>query len=128
MINLDDIQSQFNHDTAGSFGVDIIKNKYLGRKHGLITKAFEALAALSIDDKKRLGPALNEVRNQIEAKLSLAQSQSVDNLEADLTLPPLQKQPGHLHPKTIVQKELEEAFKSLGFSVVYGPEIENDFY
>lgn len=129
MIDTNSIKKEFETDTASSFDIEQIKNKYLGRRNGLVTKAFEQLALLNGEDKKLAGKQLNELKITIEAKLQASAGSSAPQEQAvDLTLPPLTKQVGHLHPLTQTEKELEEIFKSIGFSVEFLPEIETDWY
>lgn len=132
MINIRETKQQFESEAAAIKNADALtalKIKYLGRKQGLVVKAFEDLALLSIAEKQALGGKLNALRHGIQQKLDQLSGQlSAVSEPVDLTVPPLYRDIGHLHPLTQVQKQLEDIFKSLGFSVLQGPEIESDWY
>lgn len=114
-----------------------VENKLLGRKSGELTNLLKGLKDLAEDARKQVGQVSNDVKQAIEAALAekraqfnsaqwneIAQTESVD-----ITQPALPKmEAGHFHPNTIVQRELEELFSSMGFMVLDGPELESDYY
>ncbi len=132
MIDLNQIKSQFENESGhiqSAEDVEALKNKFLGRKQGLITDAFKELAGLDLEKKKQLGPELNALRTATEQKIQdLSNAFSGKIQDVDITVPPHKPSYGHLHPITQTQKELEDIFTSLGFSVQQGPEIESDWY
>ena len=111
-----------------------IRVKFLGRKDGEITKILRSLKDLSIDEKRKIGPLANALQNEIEEALKekldflKAQSSKLKASIIDLTMPGKKVSTGHLHPLTIVEKEIREIFKAMNFSVVDGPEVESEFY
>ncbi|OGY63835.1 MAG: phenylalanine--tRNA ligase subunit alpha [Candidatus Harrisonbacteria bacterium RIFCSPLOWO2_02_FULL_41_13b] len=114
-------------------GLEQIRIKYLGRQDGELIKILRSLKDLSVEEKRKLGPAANFLRNELEAafinklenlKLKIRNSQS--NL--DVTLPGKKVPVGHLHPLTLMENRIREIFQSLSFSVVEGPEVESDYY
>ena len=113
-----------------------VRIRWLGRKEGRLTLLLKQLGSLSIDDKKRYGPQLNDLKTNLEAILadkerSLGAQERAQALEQDtldITLPGTALAHGHLHPLTQVMDELVTIFRSLGFVCADGPEIENDFY
>jgi len=113
------------------------ENEFLGRKNGALTALLKELKTLPAEEKKSAGQAANEVKFAIEQAIkdkqrdfnesqwqSAQQSERVDISQP--ALPPQER--GHLHPNTIIQKDLEEFFTSLGFMVLDGPELESDYY
>ncbi len=117
--------------------LDEIENKFLGRKNGHLTELMKGLKDLSVDARKSVGQLFNEVKQAIEsaaatkrAELSSAEWNVVLQKEQlDITQPALPiVDRGHLHPNTIVQKEIEDMFTSMGFMVLDGPELESDYY
>jgi phenylalanyl-tRNA synthetase alpha chain len=131
MIDLDSLEQSFKSDIASAktdSDFEAVKNKFLGRKQGLLTEAFAQFTALPLEQKKALGPKLNALRKEFERQLQNKSAGQLDSIAADMSVPPLHKQVGHLHPLTQVQKKLEEIFSSLGFWIVQGPEIETDWY
>ncbi len=129
MTGIQDIKIQFEADTKGDFDVEQVKNKFLSRKRGLITQAFEQLADLDLESKKKIGRELNELKIEVEAKIASPGGKRRPQAGSlDVTLPPLNNFRGRLHPITQTEKQLEDIFKSIGFGVRPLPEIETDWY
>lgn len=108
--------------------VSLVRTRYLGRK-GEITTALRQVADLPPAERKAVGVAGNAAKKALEAALGarLGKSES-GRIESDLTLPGQKIETGHFHPVTLVLNELTDIFKSLGFSVAIGPEIEDDWH
>jgi phenylalanyl-tRNA synthetase alpha chain len=125
---LEEVQS-FNAKTKDS--LEAYRLKYISRK-GVITELFEELKKVSVEEKKRLGKVLNELKQSAEAKFSSLQedleSSSSSSTDIDLTLPPVPNKVGNLHPLTLVRNRIIEIFERLGFNVADGPEIEDDWH
>jgi len=95
-----------------------------------------SLGVLSEEDRRAVGSVVNDFR----ATLSRALAARRAELEAvaeeallaadaiDLTLPGRRPRPGSLHPMTLVENEIVDVFLSLGYRVVEGPEIEDDWH
>ncbi|MFA6105728.1 MAG: phenylalanine--tRNA ligase subunit alpha [Patescibacteria group bacterium] len=117
--------------------LEAVENKLLGRKQGEFTSLMKGMAALPPEERKLAGTKLNELKNKILASLE-EKKQEINNKswneigeteKIDLTAPPLPtKKFGHFHPNTIIQKDLEDLFSSMGFIVLDGPELESDYY
>ncbi len=106
-----------------------LRLKYLGRKQGILTHALHQLPTLKDQEKRKLGPQLNELRKFVDTQLQAVEEKTkARENTTDLTLPPESKNAGHLHPITQVQAELETIFSRMGFSLAFGPEIETDWY
>ncbi len=108
-----------------------LKNKYLGRK-GELADLLKDIKNIAIEERPVIGQIANEVKNElvnIFEKLERGLS-SDDQAELyfDPTLPGLRREVGHLHPNTLVQREIESAFAQMGFVVFDGPQLESDFY
>lgn len=111
------------------------KAAFLGRS-GELTARLKALSALSGAQKAERGKALNLVKQQIEVLvaergLRLQQAALDQRLSAervDVTLPGRGAGTGGLHPITLTIERVEAIFRSIGFDVADGPEIEDDFY
>ena len=112
-----------------------IRIKYLGKK-GELTSVLRMMGKLSAEERPVVGQMANEVRGAIEAKIAeLVEVQSKKKLEEalvketlDVTVPGSKKQIGKLHPLTKVQREMEDIFIGMGFSIAEGPEVEYDYY
>ena len=109
--------------------------QFLG-KSGRLTELMKGMAALSVDEKKSRGAAINQAKQAVEALLAarrqaLADAQLARQLQADaldVTLPGRRRGAGGLHPVSLAWQRIEQIFGSMGFDVGDGPEIENDWY
>ncbi|MCK5062096.1 phenylalanine--tRNA ligase subunit alpha [Candidatus Parcubacteria bacterium] len=107
-----------------------LETKYLGRK-GKLTVFLKQIANLSDEEKQKIGRLANETKQEMIRKFKEARSVISGETEAgfiDVTLPGEKRLLGHLHPITIVQNELEDLFRSMGFMVLDGPELESDYF
>ena len=108
-----------------------LKLEYLGKK-GRITEMLASLKELTIEQKKIEGQKINEIKNFFNEiyntkEEELKEEEKNDLLEKekiDLTLPGLNFKTGGAHPLLMIQEELEEVFKTMGYIVVKGPEVE----
>lgn len=131
-IDIPVVKSAFIQESAKTKTVQDIEKlriKYLSKSHGVITKLMRALPMMSADGKRKLGPQLNGLKNFIEnALLQSAEKIDSGSNNIDLTIPHAPRLSGRLHPTTIVIRELNEFFRSQGFSIQEGPEIETPEY
>lgn len=111
------------------------KAKFLG-KTGSITALMKGLSKLSHEEKREMGQALGAAKRAIEEALEarreeLANEKLAARLAAealDVTLPGRKYPQGGIHPVMATQMRIEEIFRSIGFDVADGPEIETDWY
>ncbi|MCL4747970.1 MAG: phenylalanine--tRNA ligase subunit alpha, partial [Burkholderiaceae bacterium] len=111
------------------------KARFLG-KDGALTQRMKALAKAPAEQRGALGRELNDAKQRVEAlvgarEAAIAQSALDARLaeEAiDVTLPGRGAGVGGLHPVTITIERIEAIFRSIGFDVADGPEIEEDFF
>ena len=111
------------------------KALFLG-KSGRMTELMKGMAALSVEEKKSTGAAINVAKQAIEAALTerrqaLADAELHKQLQAealDVTLPGRQRGQGGLHPVSLTLERIEAIFGSMGFEVAQGPEIESDWF
>jgi phenylalanyl-tRNA synthetase alpha chain len=105
-------------------------------KAGRITELMKGMAALSVDEKKSRGAAINVAKQAIEAALNerrqaLADAELEAQLRAealDVSLPGRVREPGGLHPVSLTLERIEMIFASMGFDVADGPEVESDWH
>lgn len=115
--------------------LEVAKAKYLG-KTGLLTDALKGLGKLSNEDRPAVGAAINVVKQGVEtalvarreALLNAEQAKQLAQESLDVTLPARTYSKGGLHPVTLTLQRIEQLFRSIGFEVAMGPEIETDFY
>ncbi len=111
------------------------KAQYTG-KTGRITELMKGMAALSVEEKKTRGAAINLAKQAIEAALTqrrqaLADAELDTQLKAealDVSLPGRVRSLGGLHPVSLTLERIEQIFGSMGFEVAQGPEIETDWF
>ncbi|MGD1090660.1 MAG: phenylalanine--tRNA ligase subunit alpha [Bryobacteraceae bacterium] len=122
-------------ESATLDAIEAVRVDALGRK-GKLNDISKELAKLTPEEKKIVGKLLNQVKQDLEAKIEVRKAAlDAAALDArlaaewvDLTAPPPGVRPGSLHPVTQVQRELEELFVSMGFTVLDGPEVETEYY
>ena len=115
--------------------IETVRVRYLGKK-GELTAVLSQMGKLSPEERPVIGQSANEIRNFIEngikiKKDELSAKALEDKLSAeklDVTLPGKRIRIGKKHPLSIVLDEIKEAFISLGYSIVDGPEVEYDYY
>ena len=118
-----------------SKAVDELRVRYLGKK-GEITAILKQMGSLSAEERPKMGQLANEVRADIEGAISAAlaemnkktQELRLKKETLDISIPGTKEEIGSLHPLNSTLDKLIEIFKSMGFDVVDGPEIETDYY
>jgi phenylalanyl-tRNA synthetase alpha chain len=115
--------------------LEAVRVEVLGRK-GALNEISKGMGKLPVEEKKTVGQALNAAKQKVEAACEardreFAAARLNERLGAewlDLTLPAPPPRRGHLHPITRIQRELEDLFVSLGFTVLDGPEVETEYH
>ena len=121
---------------ATSNEVEELRVKLLGKK-GELTDMLKDLKNMAIEERKQFGQEANELKNELSELLE-AKFKEISNNDVkkslskgssfDISLPGTKFQVGSLHPVTIVQKEVEKIFTGMGFNIVDGPEVEEEFF
>ncbi len=114
--------------------LEAVRVEVLGRK-GTLAGISKDMGKRTPEERASLGKLLNTAKQSLEAALEVRTAQFEDaalrsRLESewvDLTVPAPGVRPGSLHPVTIVQKEIEDLFVSMGFAVLSGPEVETEY-
>lgn len=132
-----EIRTLFQSDTKSvSDSIDAInslKTKYLGRK-GIISGLFHQLRDVPNEDRSITGKELNKLKEEITDILQslLSQVSRTDiqqhQISEDIHLPGDYIRVGSLHPIEKTIQEVKRIFSSIGFSVVYGPEIDDEYH
>ena len=109
--------------------LDLFKKDYLSKK-GKIRELFSLIKDRPIEEKKTLGQKINQLASEVEEIFLLKEKDfnKEEKEEIDLTLPAKPTEMGSLHPITQVRREIERIFQLMGFSVVEGPEIEDEWH
>ena len=127
------VKSDFLTDFANineHFSTDDIKLKYLGR-NGLVTMLFKKLGQVSNDDRPLYGQLLNQLKNDLIDKINSIQSDSsgdIESINIDIALPGKNYARGSLHILEQTLSDIKKIFSEIGFSVAYGPEIDDDYH
>jgi len=109
-----------------------LRDDYLSRKHGRVTALVKAIATAPPEDRRTLGAGANTLKQQIEEALSAreaalqASARPKDAL--DVTLPGRRPWTGRRHPLTQVRERVEDIFMAMGYQVIEGPELEDDWH
>lgn len=112
-----------------------LRVSYLGKK-GALTGLLKGLGQLSAEERPKAGAEINAVKQvlneQLNARKESLQSEALSAQLAaeaiDVTLPGRRAEAGALHPITRTIQRMETFFASMGFDVVEGPEIEDDYH
>jgi phenylalanyl-tRNA synthetase alpha chain len=109
--------------------------QYLGKKSSL-TQSLRSLAALPLEERRKVGAKANEIKTALESSLAEKQrllqeailSSHRQSGGLDVTLPGRPLSTGRTHPTTQILKEICDVFRSMGFQVIEGPDVEWDYY
>lgn len=109
-----------------------IFSRYLG-KQGELVLILRSLKKLPKTEKAKIGRQANEIKNFLkkrfaEKKMSFTGAGEDEKEWLDVTVPGKKPFLGHLHPLTLARRKAESIFKTMGFQVVEGPEMETEWY
>ncbi len=108
-----------------------IELQYFSRK-GELSSVLRNLKDLSVELRKEFGELANNIKKELEQSFEEAKKtigvKPDSKTFVDVTLPGDKLRQGHLHPITIIQREMEDLFTSLGFIIADGPELESDYF
>jgi phenylalanyl-tRNA synthetase alpha chain len=138
MQDVDDLVKEALAAFAGVDDADRLeqaKARYLGRA-GALTRLLKGLSSLPAAERPAYGSRVNAAKERLEAALeehrerirSRALERRLAEEALDVTLPGRGLGTGGLHPVTRVLERIETLFRSMGFAVADGPEIETDYY
>lgn len=122
-------------DANNSKDLEGVRVQLLG-KQGSVTAQLKTIGALAPEDRSAFGAAVNRVRVELTTVLEsrsvaiaeVERQADIESQRVDVTLPGRGVAPGGLHPVTRTLRKIERIFLRAGFSIAYGPEIEDDFH
>lgn len=120
--------SSFN--AAEKEEIEKFRIRFSGKK-GILNELFDQFKQVPNDQKKDFGQKINTLKQAVAAKLEMLKSASSVSEVAekeDLTKPGFPLSLGSRHPISLVKNRITEIFKSIGFAVADGPEIEDDWH
>ena len=115
--------------------IDDIRVRVLGKK-GELTAILKQMGGLSAEERPVVGQMANAVRNELEEAIAAAMNEQKNKAQEkrlqaetlDVTMPAKTEKIGKLHPLSRVTEDMIDIFRSMGFDVVDGPEVETDFF
>ena len=142
LLRLEQIKSDFISKLKNlSKEADVLnlKSEYVG-KGGIVSELLKSLKDMNPEERKDFGPKANELKDFIQdestkflAKIELEEinrklsAEKIDTSMLDHLFVKKIKHGGY-HPRTIIQQEIEDIFLSMGFDILDGPHIEDDFH
>lgn len=129
---LDQILNQAKKDiqSASAKKIEDVRYRYLGRK-GELNAILRSLGSLPEDQRKTVGAKANRVREEIAELIAKKEGEGKKEMktnEIDVTSPGKPYPQGHLHPVTQVLDRALSIFTSLGYEIVEGPEVEDQYH
>ncbi len=118
---------------AGSLrDAQAVRDRFLGRKNSVVASWMAMIGGAPPADKKAIGQRANELKQAIEALWSEYQARAEQNSRPagaiDVTLPGRVPPLGRRHPLTLVRDRMEAIFTRMGFAIVEGPEVEDEWH
>ena len=112
--------------------IKTVSDKYLSRKHGKITELVKSISSASPEEKRSVGARSNGLKKLVEHLLAQAEATAVATAPTknsiDVTLPARRPLLGRRHPLTQVRERVEDIFVAMGYQVIEGPELEDDWH
>jgi phenylalanyl-tRNA synthetase alpha chain len=109
-----------------------VKDRFLGRKNSVVASWMQQIASAPPDQKKNIGRFANELKQAIERRWTDYEAAAAADARpagaVDVTLPGRAPRLGHRHPLTLVRERMEATFTRMGFGIVEGPEIEDEWH
>ncbi|NHZ86186.1 MAG: phenylalanine--tRNA ligase subunit alpha [Planctomycetia bacterium] len=129
----DDFRAALDNFPTDPIKIDELRVRFLGRK-GKVAQLFSTMGSVPTDERANIGKLLNELKNELQslfdsAVKSISQNQRKKETDGvDYTLPGIELPNGSIHPIEQTLTEVKDIFKSIGFSVAYGPEIDDEYH
>jgi phenylalanyl-tRNA synthetase alpha chain len=138
------IDSSIGHDRAlllfneelGAVRTDAelqtLRHRWIGRKASWVAAFMERVARATPDEKRVIGRNANELKKAVEAAIAeretaLAAARRPAGA-VDVTLPGRKPVLGYRHPLSLVREQVQDIFTRLGYQILEGPEIEDDYH
>ncbi len=110
----------------------VLHDEFLSRKSGSVTGLLKQLGTLAPEQRRETGALVNELKTEIETAIDERRatlSASRPPVGAvDVTLPGRELPLGRIHPLMRVRQEVEDIFTRMGYEILEGPEVEDDFH
>jgi len=132
---IDEVRAQFTARLAAASSdaaLKVLHDEFLGRKSGAVTALMKSLGSLPADQKREFGAKVNALKAEIETTLDEKRAALTATRPpvgaVDVTLPGRALPLGRIHPLMRVRQQVEDIFARMGFEILEGPEVEDDFH
>ena len=134
-ISVDQLRERFRAQLARAAteaDLKALHDELLSRKSGAVTGLMKTLGTLPPDARREFGQRINTLKTEIET--ALEEKRSAIELTrqpagaVDVTLPGRMLPMGRVHPLMRVRREVEDIFAHMGYEILEGPEVEDDFH
>ena len=109
-----------------------LHDEFLSRKSGAVTGLMKTLGTLAPEARREFGQLVNTLKNDIETALDEKRAALESTRQpagaVDVTLPGRRLPMGRIHPLMRVRREVEDIFTHMGYEILEGPEVEDDFH
>ncbi len=124
------LQEVSSFTSSGKEETEQFRLRFNGKK-GILNDLFEKFKEVPNDRKKEYGQRINSLKQAVAAKLDELKNEGETVTAADkedLTRPGFPLEMGTRHPISIVKNRINDIFRSIGFAIAEGPEIEDDWH
>jgi phenylalanyl-tRNA synthetase alpha chain len=132
---IDQLRAEFQSALAAAATVDgirAVRDQFLSRKQGRVTQLLKAVGSAPPEDRRALGAEANALKQEIEAALDEREAALAAGAPppgaVDVTLPGRVPVVGRRHPLTQVRERIEDIFLGMGYQIIDGPELEDDWH
>jgi phenylalanyl-tRNA synthetase alpha chain len=132
---IDELRDTFRARLESSETVAAIKelhDQFLSRKSGTLTALMKTLGSLPQEARREFGSLVNTLKIEIESAIEDKRRALEDSRPpagaVDVTLPGREVPIGHVHPLMLVRRQVEDIFSRMGYEILEGPEVEDDFH
>jgi phenylalanyl-tRNA synthetase alpha chain len=133
--SIESLRADFRTRLAGSTTETALKglhDEWLGRKSGVVTGLMKQLGSLAPEERKAFGALVNALKSEIETAIDerrtvIAASRPPAG-SVDVTLPGRDLRAGRAHPLMRLRAQVEDIFSHMGYEILEGPEVEDDFH
>jgi phenylalanyl-tRNA synthetase alpha chain len=134
-LSIDQIRTEFEAalDAAQTVTeLKAVRDHFLSRKQGVVTALVKAIASAPAEMRPQLGATANALKREIEQALDTRElelmARAAPKDAVDVTLPGRAPWEGRRHPLTIVRERVEDIFTAMGYEIIGGPELEDDWH
>jgi phenylalanyl-tRNA synthetase alpha chain len=109
-----------------------LNDDFLGRRNGAVTALLKSLGTVPAESRREVGQLVNTLKREIESALherrAALESTRPPAGAVDVTLPARDIPIGRIHPLMRVRQQVEDIFARMGYEILEGPEVEDDYH